>query len=256
MSDEPIPISVPDQAGLPGGDELPFECPECGQGFKSRFLLGGHRYNAHKVKGTGAGKRGPSTRRMRSTVVEIGRDMARDAGAGRPGVPSAEQLTAAFARGLGTITYAGASFAVETDRNLPTDELKEGMINYLSLSPADAREACEPLGRAFAKTGLNRRYGRAVVDNVDVAGSVAVLITMGLHWRRYLNERRRIEQGPAATPMAPVVPPPQPQAATPMEVPEPLVPVAPNGAAGLEPMQGRVWTKDDVDAAVRRAGQR
>lgn len=239
--------------------ELPFECPECHNRYKSKFLLGGHRRTVHGVAGSYAGKRGPSASKQRAKarpmLVEVAREAARDAGAGSRGAPSADQLTAAFARGVGTVTYAAASFAVEGDAHLPTDELKEQMINYLSLDGPDAREVCEPLGRAFAKTGMNRRYGRAIVDNVDVAGSVAVLITMGFHWRRYMAARAANDRA-AGGQQAPVVQtPPQPAQAppmTPVEVPEPLVPVTPNGAAQVEPMQGRVWTKDDVDAAFGR----
>jgi hypothetical protein len=237
--------------------ELPFECPECGNRYRSKFLLGGHRRAVHQIAGSYSGKRGPSAGKQRAKarplLIEVARESAKDAGAGRPGVPSADQLTAAFARGLGTVTYAAASFAVEGDRALTTDELKEQMINYLSLSGPDAREACEPLGRAFAKTGLNRRYGRTIVDNVDVAGSVAVLITMGFHWRRYMSARAHYERQagggttPVAQPQAPQAPP-----QTPIDVPEPVLPVTPNGAAQVEPTQGRVWTKADVDAAFRR----
>jgi hypothetical protein len=257
MTDMPAatPISVEAEP------ELPFECPECGNRYKSKFLLGGHRRSVHQIAGSYSGKRGPSAGKQRAKarpmLVEVAREAAKDAGAGRPGVPSADQLTAAFARGLGTVTYAAASFAVEGDRALTTDELKEQMINYLSLSGPDAREACEPLGRAFAKTGLNRKYGRTIVDNVDVAGSVAVLITMGFHWRRYMSARAHYERqagggggtAPVVQTPAPVAPPPQ---AAPMDVPEAVVPVTPNGAAQVEPMQGRVWTKDDVDAAFGR----
>lgn len=254
MTDMPAtPISVEAEP------ELPFECPECGNRYKSKFLLGGHRRSVHQIAGSYSGKRGPSSSKQRAKarpmLVEVAREAAKDAGAGGRGVPSADQLTAAFARGLGTVTYAAASFAVEGDKALPTDELKEQMINYLSLSGPDAREACEPLGRAFAKTGLNRRYGRTIVDNVDVAGSVAVLITMGFHWRRYMSARAAYErQQGGQPPQAPVVPTaPAPQAPqTPMEVPAPVMPVTPNGAAQVEPMQGRVWTKDDVDAAFGR----
>jgi hypothetical protein len=104
------------------------------------------------------------------------------AGSGRKGPPASEELTKALARGIGTLSMAAAIYAVETDRRLDTDELKEQNVNYLSLTPRAAHDLAEPLGSALYRSPLNKKYGRAIVDNIDVIGSLAELTIITLHW--------------------------------------------------------------------------
>ncbi len=210
-------------------------CPECGDDFANNRALGYHRKMAHGVAGKFAGKGGKRTSTPRPAAIEVIQGMARDAGAGKSkGVPTENELTKAMARAIGAASYAAASYAVETDRRLNTDALKEQTIDYLALSPAGAADVAEPLGRAFARSPLNKRYGRAVVDNVDVVGSLAELTILVMHWRRYFAERGEWERQMRATGQQAFAAPP-----------EFTMPQAPNGQQG--PRDGRVLTKEDVD---------
>lgn len=178
-------------------------CPECGKEFTGPssgagqvgMLVGTHRFREH-------GYRNPKKKTRSSTrptdedfaerpVVALVRDMG-EAARGR-GVPSAEQLTSAFGRGLGLTSIAVASWAVETDPNIPDgppgEPLRDHLVDELSLTPKAAEDVMRPLAKAFSDTGLNRKYGRQIVENVDVVASIAELAKLSLNWRKYFRER-------------------------------------------------------------------
>jgi hypothetical protein len=166
--------------------------PETGKG-SVRFILGGHRYNAHKMKGTGRKRDAERSARARTgteegaarPVVSALRDIADDVDG--KGKPSADALGRAFGRGLGYVSMAVAAYAVETDETIPFgpegEAIRDAQVDDLSLTPKAATEMMAP-------TRLNQRYGRAMVDNVDSIAAVAELATWALHWRRYFRARR------------------------------------------------------------------
>lgn len=203
VMDDEVPIDTTDYDRMMAEKPDGHRCPECGAELPTKRGLGTHRSLKHGIAGknrkaherAGHPDETPGEHQVRSVVENI-KAMADEAGAGkvtaRP--PDAEELTRAFGRGIYTVSAAAASYAVETDRRLHTDELKEQYVTYLSLTPLSAHEIAEPLGRAFHRSPLNKKYGRAVVDNVDVVGSFAELAILFMHWRRYFAERARWEK--------------------------------------------------------------
>jgi hypothetical protein len=211
-------------------------CPECGEDFDKAIKLGYHRRVAHNVVGkhNKASPKGKSTT-PRPAAVRVVEDMARDAGAGKGiGIPSETDLSRAMARAIGTATGAVAIYAVETDPRFGNnDALKEQTVDYLSPSKDEAMEIAAPLARAFSRSPLNKKYGRAVVDNIDVVGSIAALVTLSMHWRHFYADRRLYQQSmqgdqPFRAPVVPEFQPPQANGAVPSR-------------------DGRVLTKEDVD---------
>jgi hypothetical protein len=83
---------------------------------------------------------------------------------------------------------AVANYAVETDEYL-TDDERDAVASELALTQKQAEDVIRPLAKAIAPTGLNKKYGRQVVENVDAISAVAELVTLGLHWRRYFKDR-------------------------------------------------------------------
>lgn len=187
--------------------EIPDEtrdCPECGETITGKargagslaWKMGQHRRNKHGVKGAGrkgrprAGEPTDADRAARPVISAV-RDVA--AGVTGKGTPNADQLGNGLGRGLGLLTMSVATFAVETDPAIPRtpegDQARDGLVDYLSLSPEAATAIMRPVGRALAPTKLNQRYGRKVVDNVDLIGSAAELIQVGYHWREYFKMR-------------------------------------------------------------------
>lgn len=197
-------------------EEIPEEsrdCPECGQTITGKargagslsWKMGQHRRNKHGVKGAGrkgrprAGEPTDADREARPVISAI-RDVA--AGVGGKGTPNADQLGNGLGRGLGLTTMAIATLAVETDPAIPRtpegDQFRDRLVDYLSLSPEAANAIMHPIGRALAPTRINQRYGRAVVNNVDVIGSVAELVQLGYHWREYFRMRAEASAARAA----------------------------------------------------------
>lgn len=180
------------------------DCPECGETITGKargagslaWKMGQHRRNKHGVKGAGrkgrprAGEPTDADRAARPVISAV-RDVA--AGVTGKGTPNADQLGNGLGRGLGLLTMSVATFAVETDPAIPRtpegDQQRDGLVDYLSLSPEAAAAIMRPVGRALAPTKLNQRYGRKVVDNVDLIGSAAELIQVGYHWREYFKMR-------------------------------------------------------------------
>lgn len=234
-------------------------CPECGEPFDTPLRLGAHRRSKHDVIGaTNQASKGPKTRQRRRgrppgesrPVIDAIKEFADEAGAGRgSGPPTEDNLTRAFARSFAAVTMAGALYVVEDDPRLATDEQKEEAADHLMLSARGAHDIAEPFGRAFHRSPLNKRYGRALVDNVDLVGAVAELSIMALRWRRYMADRRRWEAAVAAgalpaqaiaSPAAPVF-----EEAAPMSPYTPAAP--PNGGVRMDEREGIVWTPQMVE---------
>lgn len=197
MTDETIPMAS-------------VTCPECGDVISHvdakvlPRMLGLHRKRAHGIAGSSPKKRPrggrPPIREEQPAPVRVAKAMAEEISPTATTAPSVADLTKALARGIGTLSTLGAAYAAETDPTISTEEDRDAVTDYLSLSPDAAKEIAYPFARVFGRTKLNKRYGRTVVDNIDVVSAGAELVQYAVRWRRYLGERRR-RQG--LTPPAP-----------------------------------------------------
>lgn len=179
--------------------------PSKGAG-SAKFKLASHRYRIHGIKKDGTvrpakGKVEEGTARPVMGVVRAVRD---DLAAGH-GAPSEEQLSKAMGRTLGLLSTAVASYAAETDEGL-TDDERDNVISYLSLSQTAAKDVVRPLAHLAAPSKLNKKFGRVAVDNVDAVGSVLELGELLFHWRRYFRDRAARNPQPLDVP-ARLVPP-------------------------------------------------
>lgn len=251
-------------------------CTTCGEqvsgkaaggGFGSaKAKLGLHNYRKHAaVKKSRTRSAQPGAPSARPIAVEVISAMAEEAGSGKAqGPPTEDQVSRAFARGVGMVSVAVASYAADTDPRPFSEQEQEQLVDYLAIDPSSARDLMAPLGRAFHRSPMNKRFGRQVVDNVDVVASIAELGTIMLHWRRYFSERARWEvqaraggaqnvlQLPAPRPAAPTPPASVPSYQGPAVPEVPLAQAATGGLVDPNQMQGVVWTREMLEAAMER----
>lgn len=213
-----------------------------------------HEARSHKVKAPGSSRRSAKARDDDAhPVLAVVGDMADDV-TGK-GVPTEDQLTRAFGRGLGVVSLAVASWAVETDPRPLSESQKDEIEQWLTLAPQAATDVVQPIGRMFHRTSLNRRYGRQIVDNVDVVGAIADVALLALRWKRYISSRQAFDLAapppgvgvPAPGEYVPQVPVPSPAPGGQALGPEPVL-VTANGS---DPQAGRVLTYEDVQAMRR-----
>lgn len=214
--------------------------PNTGPG-SAPWRMGTHKSRKHGYRKPGRPAKPPSTPRGDAEggrVTDVVRDALQEIPDKSTKPPTIPELTSALTRFVGTVSVAEASYFAETDPTVGTEEDRDAIVDYLRLSPADAREVAYPFARAFGRTKLNARYGRALVDNVDAGSAAAALFQLGVRHRRYFRERRRREQDAGLRPYAPpqVVAPP-PGAGAP--APPPVVHSQPaTGATGFAPPGG------------------
>lgn len=188
-------------AGLEAPAELTLTCPECGDTVTGKpagagsasWRLGLHRRNKHNVQGAGKKKGRPKSgapsehdfaaHPITSTIRDIASEI------GGTGTPTVDQLTAGLGRGAALLTFTGAALVVESDRGIDHDK-KSTVIDYLSIGEDDAKALMHPIARILAPTKINAKYGRQVIENVDVIGAFGALVQCGMHWREYLDMRR------------------------------------------------------------------
>lgn len=216
-------------------------CEVCGEEFASDgkvgpgFLLGRHRWQKHQIKADGTQARKPKTGRAAKNavsdedmaaqpVLSIVRDAASEV-SGR-GAPTAEALAKAFGRALHLSTMAGASYVVESDANIPEgpggDALRDRLISGMSMSERGATSLFRPATRPLAKTKFNQKYGRDLIENVDIVGSVSEVAMMIGAWRSYYRDRNAFNRELAAQqPQQPFLPTLVPDAPPVMTQPAP-----------------------------------
>ena len=253
------PVASPADLVAVKNDELISDlCPECGELIEGRprgtsslaWKMGQHRRNKHGVKGQGkkgrpkAGQPTDADWQARP-VISAAQEAA--AQIGGKGTPNADQLGAGLGRLLGLGTLCSATLILETDPTIPRTEegerLRDQLAEYLTLADADAKAIMHPVGRMLAPTKINQKYGRAVVDNVDVLASLAAVVQLGFHYRDYFRARTQYtrqmatQAAPQGVFNAPPAPGPVPAAA--VVEPDGLVHTAP-------PTDGVVWTPDMV----------
>lgn len=136
-------------------------------------------------------------------VISTMQSMAAAAGK-RKGAPSAGDISAALGRGVAIGSMAWATYMAETDPRIPNtpegDALRDGLAAHLALPQKAAADVVAPIGKALAPTPINTRYGRALVDNVDILASFAELGKHLIVVKHYLRDRAE-----AFAPSAPVL---------------------------------------------------
>lgn len=183
------------------------QCPDCEKVISHADatylprMLGLHRKRTHGVAGKARSRAGrPPIREEQPAPVKVAKAMAEEISPTSTAAPTATELTKAFARGIGTLSTLGAAYAAETDPTITSEADRDAVTDYLSLSPDAAKEIAYPFARVFGRTKLNKKYGRSVVDNIDVVSAGAELVQYAVRWRRYLGERKRRQGLPAAAP--------------------------------------------------------
>jgi hypothetical protein len=213
----------------------------------ARFKMGTHRRAKHRDT-AGSSPRPNTPESMEALgeetpVVATARAVADGVGGGT-GAPNATALARGLGRALGLGTMVVAGMVVDGDPAIGDDEAqRDFLVDYLSLNDKVAVQMMGPVGKMLAPTNLNKRYGRKIVDNVDVIGAVSELLTLAQHWRKYLAMRAAQTAAiQAAT-----------AAGTPVLFTPPPVPTGPVTETTPGPVTGRVVTAADVQAA--RAAQ-
>lgn len=250
-AEEPAPVAVTVECDQPGCQET-FTGPSSGP-LSAGMLMGRHRYAVHGVKGTGKRRRGSSSASSSpATAVEaptparaVAEGVAEVAAqVGGTGVPRAPAIAGALGRGLSIATLMAANWAVDSDPLIQQQEQidpdgtaarKAALARVLSLSEESARAIAAPVSRLLAPTELNKRYGRAVVENSDWAPAAVAVVELGRHWAEFLAIRRqhvaaiRAQTAAAAggprPPVAAPVPPPAPAAGVTVPPQEPAGPM-------------------------------
>lgn len=180
-----------------------FDGPESGRG-NVHLRLQYHTSRKHPDGGPPQASDEPgSARRIISTArAEFGT-------AKRP--PTEAEWEKSLGRALSEVTVFGAYMSIEHDPRELSEQQEEALVEYLSLSPPEGREVAAPIGRIIARTPLNRKYGRTVVDNLDLVNSVATIATLMRHWSSYRRERKAMETpGATITELRPSAAPPPP----------------------------------------------
>lgn len=252
-AEEPGPVTVTVECDQPGCAET-FTGPSSGP-LSAGMLMGRHRYAVHGVKGAGKRKRGSGPSGSPATPVEaptparaVAEGVAEVAAqVGGTGVPKAPAIAGALGRGLSIATLMAANWAVDSDPLIQQQEQidpdgtaakKAALARALALTDESARAIAAPLSRLLAPTELNRRYGRAVVDNSDWAPAAVAVVELSRHWAEFLAIRRQhvaaLREATAAAAGAPPSPP--------VVAPTPTAP-APPAPAPAGPMgSGRIAT--------------
>lgn len=211
---EPLPvftganIELPNLGQLAGvvaddePSEITLECPECGEPItgaakgknSASWKMGTHKYTKHKISKAGGGskKTVADPGESATPIIGLAQSMAAAAGDSKR-VPTANDLANGLGRGLGLVTIIVASALVESDPTIPDtddgDRTRDYLTDYLSLDDKAAKGIMSPVGKMLAPTALNKKYGRGVIENVDVIASLAELGTLAMHYRKYFRLR-------------------------------------------------------------------
>lgn len=232
------------------------ECELCGETVTGKargsgsatWKLGTHKRIKHGIQGQGRRKKGQPrlAEHEAHPVIAAAREAAADVGIGKKGAPNADELAAGLGKLLHIVTMSGAAFAATTDPTIPHgpegNPDREFLVETLTLELPAAVGVMSPIGRMFHTTPINRRFGRGLVDNVDVAGSLFDLAMLLREWRAYFALRSsRIAQAAEQGPRLSMAPAPT------VEQAAPVVPVT--SANGWHPgamTEGRVIGADDL----------
>jgi hypothetical protein len=167
--------------------------------------------------------------------------------------PSAAELEKAMAKGLVGATWQISGFLSEGDPRILTaedpEEERDRIRRRLTMPARTAAAVAKPVGKVAARSKLNAKVGRRVLD---AAPAIAAIASLG----DYLSElaayrRERILYARGVAPLAPSGPPPA-GAAPPG--PAPAGPAAPAGPPpGWEPP---AWTAPEAGGRAPDLGER
>lgn len=219
MEDLPLPGMpigdpfAPPASLNPAGQVVTEQCDICGEDVtgnaKGRgsiaWAMGRHKFSKHDVRSPKSKRARPGAPTAADFEDRPALSVVRDTVAEIPtrtGPPSATDLGNAFGRGLTLLSIGAARLAAETDPTIPggvdgTTE-REQLVGYLKIEQRTAQQIMRPVGKALAGTKINKRYGRGVVENIDVIGSLIELGTIGAHWAAYLKMRGQFTRQLAA----------------------------------------------------------
>ncbi len=222
-------------------------CTECGREFEGadtgpggvKARLSRH-LKAHERKANKDADAPPQTAEPPS-IQRVIVDSVKSIQSPVAGPPTTDELKRALGKTVHGASVLAAIAQVETDPGPLTQEREDAIIDMLSLTPADAQTVVAPIAKIFHKTSLNAKYGRTVVENIDVLDSVAILFTMMRHWKTYRNERQQRAQA---------LNPPEPQQLS------PVVALAPE-RQGVDPVaiSGKVLSYSDLHPDTREGMQ-
>lgn len=108
--------------------------------------------------------------------------------------PTADELTRVLGKGYTLLGGLAWGAIVEGDPRY-SDEAREEVIDALAPTPNEASATVRPVARLIAKLDVNKRYGRAIVENAEVLDTAAAVLEQARRARAYFSERRRYEQG-------------------------------------------------------------
>jgi hypothetical protein len=269
--DQPLELD-----GLPDNvEELETRsCEECGERITGKirgagsaaWKMGLHRANKHGIKGTGrAGRRkkgAPSDEQIQAHPISSGiASVAAEIGIGGKAAPTGDQLGDGLGKILEILALGGAVWAAETDPAIHPgpegDAARDATVNYLALPGSAAKSVMHPVGRILAPTRVNRRYGRTVVENTDIAGAVVDFGTFCWHWREYMRSRAQIAQRmSSSSPSSPAPSSPANLSAVPDPfTPDPFTPVTQQGMTTTPPPTNGVLLTPDRIAQIRSQNQ-
>lgn len=227
--------------------------PENGQG-SAKMRLGQHGYVKHGKKGAGRTPRGKAAQNRQDLAdrpaLTIINSAAREVSG--KGKPSATALERGLGEALSLTTIAAASYLAETDPNIADgpqgEQDRDDVVQYLTLPPDAANNVMRPIAKVLAPTKVNAKYGRAIVDNVEVVSSVIDLGRLFMHYRHYMTTRNQTRTG--ARSMA------APLGAAPVIADMGAgVPAGSAPHAGASPLSaGHVMTPAEVEALRQRRG--
>jgi hypothetical protein len=229
-------------------DRVSQACDLCGQILEGNragagslaWKLAVHKRNKHGIAAKAKarkGKRAPTDDEYEAQpVLSSVRDVA--SAVTGTGVPNTDQLAAALGRGLSLSNFAWSAFRVESDRGIPP-AIRQPLIEHLTITEPDAAAVTRPIAKLMAGTRFNQKYGRAVVENVDMIGALAGIAQIVYHNVEYERDRsariramraHQAQQGAAGVGPATFTPPMSPAA--------PAAPVVPDAEGGFTHTQG------------------
>lgn len=180
-------------------------CPECNEEVPPRgrmapkAVMGLHLRNEHGIEGTARKKKKRSKKDSASDSNVRPLSLISDAAAVAKGknAPTADQLERTFAKLYGYATYGAWSLILDGDPNIVNETQHEAALDILAPTSEQALATVKPLARVAAKTALNKRFGRGLVDNADLVDCVAAIFEQARNARAYFAARNA-QQVPGA----------------------------------------------------------